>query len=100
MGKRVAMREPHEFFDRFSEVARTGRALETLIARGWIRRKKNEQDRRQNLLELTAAGERARKKVQGARDQIVRRIAAALDERDLKDFERIAGKILAELGGG
>ena len=74
----------------------TGRALETLVERGWVRRKRSEEDRRQYILELTAAGQRARERVNEARDGIIRRMAAALDERDVEDFDRIARKILAE----
>jgi DNA-binding MarR family transcriptional regulator len=74
----------------------TGRALETLVERGWVRRKRSEEDRRQYILELTAAGQRARERVDEARDGIIKRMAAALDERDVEDFDRIAKKILAE----
>jgi len=73
----------------------TGRALEPLIERGWVRRKRSEDDRRQYVLELTAAGRRARAQVEAARARIIARFAAALDERDKADFERIAQKILA-----
>jgi DNA-binding MarR family transcriptional regulator len=73
----------------------TGRALETLIERGWVRRKRSEEDRRQYLLELTASGQRTRERVESARDGIGERIAAVLDERDLEDFDRIVKKIRA-----
>jgi DNA-binding MarR family transcriptional regulator len=78
-----------------SDPALTGRALETLIDRGWVRRTRSEEDRRQYVLELTASGQRARKRVEEARERIAERIAAALDERDVEDFQRIAQKILA-----
>ena len=77
----------------------TGRAVEPLVERGWIRRKRSEEDRREYILELTAAGERMRGKVDGAREALIQRLAAVLDERDVADFERIAKKILAELEG-
>ena len=77
----------------------TGRALETLIERGWIRRKRSGDDRRQYVLELTASGQRTRQRVEEARDGIVERVAMVLDERDFEDFDRIAKKILAALGG-
>jgi DNA-binding MarR family transcriptional regulator len=73
----------------------TGRALETLVARGWVRRKRSEQDRRQYVLELTAAGQRTRERVEEARAGIIARIANVLDDRDRADFNRIAKKILA-----
>jgi DNA-binding MarR family transcriptional regulator len=138
----VARRDPHELFDRLTNVARcvravaaeayadfgigtlqakflryiaqnsrisqaelaratdsaptlTGRALETLVERGWVRRKRSEDDRRQYVLELTPAGQRARERVEQARESIIERVAAALDERDMEDSERIAKKILA-----
>ena len=74
----------------------TGRALEPLIERGWIRRKRSEEDRREYVIELTAAGQRARERVEGAREQIIQRLASVLDDRDAEDFQRIASKILAE----
>jgi DNA-binding MarR family transcriptional regulator len=76
----------------------TGRALETLVDRGWIRRKRSEEDRRQYVLELTATGQRARSRVEQAREEIIQRLATVLDARDLADFDRIAKKILAAFG--
>jgi DNA-binding MarR family transcriptional regulator len=73
----------------------TGRALETLVERGWVRRKRSEEDRRQYVLELTAAGQRVTEKLERAREGIIARIGAALDARDVEDFDRIATKILA-----
>jgi DNA-binding MarR family transcriptional regulator len=76
----------------------TGRGLETLIERGWIRRTRSEEDRRQYILELTASGQRARKRVEEAREGIIEQIGAVLDDRDLKDFERIAKKMFDAFG--
>lgn len=73
----------------------TGRAVAPLVERGWIRRKRSEDDRREYVLELTASGQRMRERVEGARQQIIDRIAAALDDRDVEDMDRIAKKILA-----
>ncbi|MET0793333.1 MAG: MarR family transcriptional regulator [Polyangiaceae bacterium] len=75
----------------------TGRALEPLVERGWVRRKRSEEDRRQYVLELTASGRRARERVEKTRAEVIGRISGALDERDVEDFERIATKILAAL---
>lgn len=77
----------------------TGRALETLVERGWVRRKRSEEDRRQYVLELAASGQRARKRVEQAREQVAERVVAVLDEGDLEDFDRIASKILAAFEG-
>jgi DNA-binding MarR family transcriptional regulator len=73
----------------------TGRALETLVERGWVRRKRSDEDRRQYVLELTAAGERARERVEAAREHIIDRIETVLDKRDVSDIDRIASKILS-----
>lgn len=75
----------------------TGRALEPLVERGWVRRKRSEEDRRQYVLELTASGQRARERVEKVRDAVIDRLVSALDERDVEDFNRIATKILAAL---
>jgi DNA-binding MarR family transcriptional regulator len=77
----------------------TGRALETLVERGWVRRKRSEEDRREYVLELTASGQRTRARVEEAREEIIGRIAKALDEKDVEDFDRIAKKILAVFEG-
>ncbi|HUB09729.1 MAG TPA: MarR family transcriptional regulator [Myxococcales bacterium] len=77
----------------------TGRALEPLIEKGWVRRKRSEADRREYLLELSAAGRRLCARVEAARGAIIAQVGEALDERDRADFERIAGKILAAFEG-
>ena len=77
----------------------TGRALETLVERGWVRRKRSQEDRRQYVLELTASGQRARERVEAVRAGVIARIAAVLDEKDAEDFDRIATKILAAFEG-
>jgi DNA-binding MarR family transcriptional regulator len=73
----------------------TGRVLQTLIERGLVRRERSDEDRREYVLELGAAGRRARSRVEKLRAQVAARVVAALDERDLEDFDRIANKILA-----
>jgi DNA-binding MarR family transcriptional regulator len=77
----------------------TGRALEPLIERGWVTRKRSEEDRREYVLELSASGQRMRERVEEARERIIQRIAKVLDARDLEDFARIATKILEALDG-
>jgi DNA-binding MarR family transcriptional regulator len=72
-----------------------GRTLATLIERGLVRRERSEEDRREYVLELTAAGRRAKAKIEQLRTQVATRIVAALDERELAAFNRIATKIRA-----
>jgi hypothetical protein len=40
-----------------------------------------------------------RDKVEGAREEIITRLGAVLDERDVQDFDRIAHKILGAFEG-
>ena len=77
----------------------TGRALETLVERGWVRRKRSAEDRRQYVLELTASGQHARRRVEEAREEIIERLGTVLDDRDREDFDRIARKILVLFQG-
>ena len=72
----------------------TGRALATLVKRGWVRRRRSEEDRREYALELTPAGEHIRERVEGARDAFVERVGTVLDQKDYEDFGRISRKIL------
>lgn len=73
----------------------TGRALQTLIERGWVRRQRSATDRREYLLELGPAGKRVEGRVAKLRAELAKRVVAALDARDLEDFARITAKILA-----
>lgn len=82
-----------------TDPALTGRALETLIERGWVRRRRSEKDRRQYILELSAAGERARKRVEEARERVAKQVLSVLDERDIEHFDVIVAKIVAAFGG-
>jgi DNA-binding MarR family transcriptional regulator len=82
----------------------TGRVLQTLIERGLVRRERSDEDRREYVLELSAAGRRVQERVEKLRGQLAARVVAVLEERDLEDFDRIAKKILAAFevpnGGG
>jgi len=78
-----------------TDPALTGRALQALIEREWVLRERSAEDRRQYLLKLGAAGQRALKRIEVVRARLVERIVDPLDQRDLADFQRIAGKLLA-----
>jgi len=80
-----------------SDPTLTGRTLATLIERGLVRRERSAEDRREYVLELTAAGKRLREKVEKLRSQLAERVVSALDDRDFEDFERVTAKILATL---
>lgn len=78
-----------------TDPALAGRTVQMLIDAGLVRRERSEEDRRELLVELTAAGRRASARFDQTRDELAQRIAAVLDERDLRDFERVVRKLLA-----
>ena len=78
-----------------SDPTLTGRVLQTLLERGLIKRERSDVDRREYVLELTAAGRRAWDRIGKARDRLAVYIGGALDDRDFDDFERVTKKLLA-----
>jgi DNA-binding MarR family transcriptional regulator len=72
----------------------TGRVLDSLVEKGWVRRRRSREDRRQYVLELTASGKRMRERVVAARNDVIQRLSRVLDEKDAENFEVIAAKIL------
>ncbi len=69
------------------------RSFTLLSRRGWIRRRRGVQDRRESYIELTASGRRVASKVNGIYSKIGQQIEQRLDASDLADFERIATKL-------
>ena len=78
-----------------SDPTLTSRTLATLIERGLIRRERSDQDRREYVLELTAAGRKLCDRIETLRTALATRVVATLDEADLAAFDRIAAKLLA-----
>ena len=71
----------------------TARSLTALSARGWIRRRRGERDRRESYVELTARGRRFVTRVEATYSDIARVIGARLNDRDIADLERICAKL-------
>jgi DNA-binding MarR family transcriptional regulator len=80
-----------------SDPTLTSRTVATLIERGLVRRERSAEDRREYILELTAAGKRARERAEKLRSELAERLVAALDAKDLADFDRVCRKMLAAL---
>jgi len=80
-----------------TDPALTGRALQTLIERGFVRRARSADDRRVYLLELGTGGRRALKRVDAVRARLADHLVAPLDDRDRDDFKRIVRKVVAAL---
>ncbi len=77
-----------------TDPALTGRVLEALVDRGWVRRTRSKKDRRQYVLELSLPGQRMCRRVEAARRSAAERVVAVLEDRDLDAFERIVGKLV------
>ncbi|HEY0252622.1 MAG TPA: MarR family winged helix-turn-helix transcriptional regulator [Kofleriaceae bacterium] len=73
----------------------TGRILSTLIERCWVKRERSEEDRREYVVELAPPAKRMQAKIEATREELAAKVVAALDDRDIEDFERIAKKIVA-----
>ncbi len=71
----------------------TGRAVAALAARGWLRRKRGESDRREYYVELTPLGRRFLRRVQATYDETAALLGARIDPRDLAALERIRDKL-------
>ena len=80
-----------------TDPALTGRALQTLIKRGWVRRVRSATDKRAYLLQLGAGGKRIMSRVEAVRSELAEQITASLDDRDHDDFQRIVDKIVTAI---
>ncbi len=76
----------------------TGRLLHTLLERRLVRRKRSAEDRREYVLELSAEGQRTRRRVVEARGRFAAKVVGVLERRDLDDFERLAQKLFDAFG--
>ena len=78
-----------------------GRAIDGLVALGWVGRERGEQDRREYQLELTAAGKLMERKLDRIFRKVEQAVTAPLSARDRADFQRIAGKLrMLDAGDG
>jgi DNA-binding MarR family transcriptional regulator len=77
-----------------TDPALTGRALQTLLDRGWVQRRRSREDRRAFSLELTPAGEKLLLRVLEARETVMSTVDAVLSDEDAAAFDRIARKLL------
>lgn len=80
-----------------SDPTLTSRTLANLIERGLVKKERSEEDRREYVLELTAAGKRLVEKVNKLRGDMAARVVGMLDDKDLADFDRVSRKLLAAL---
>jgi DNA-binding MarR family transcriptional regulator len=76
-----------------TDKALTGRVIEGLIERGWLKRSRSSQDARAYVLSITAPGRKFTTQLREIASGITERLSQALDDRDVEDLRRIAAKL-------
>jgi DNA-binding MarR family transcriptional regulator len=72
----------------------TSRAVNSLIALGYLRRRRGDIDRREAVIHLTAAGRHACARIDRAWQRMATILTRDLDARDLAAFERLSAKLI------
>jgi len=70
-----------------------GRTFTAMARKGWIRRKRGREDRRESYVELTASGKRLVAQVEAVYAETAATMGALLDARDVAALERIRVKL-------
>jgi DNA-binding MarR family transcriptional regulator len=78
-----------------TDKALTGRVIEGLIERGWLKRSRSQEDARAYVLSMTAPGRKFTMQLQEIAAGITERLSHALDDRDVENLRRIAAKLTA-----
>ena len=74
----------------------TGKIIEALEARGFVRRVRSEQDRRSNEVSLTAAGSERLGRLRGELDEAEARVTRALDASERSALVALLQRLLAD----
>jgi DNA-binding MarR family transcriptional regulator len=82
-----------------TDKALAGRALASLMDRGWLVRKRNKLDGRAYIVRLTPSGHKLAKQLEVIRSQIIDRLTQALDETDVEAFRKLVSKLLTTMNG-
>jgi DNA-binding MarR family transcriptional regulator len=72
----------------------TSRAVNSLIALGYLQRRRGNVDRREAVIHLTAAGRRACARIDRAWQRMAMLLTRDLEARDLAAFERLSTKLI------
>jgi MarR family multiple antibiotic resistance transcriptional regulator len=70
-----------------------------MIAKGWLEKRVSSEDKRSQILSLSASGSQLQQKISLLEKSIESTILTGLSEQDVADFQRIAGKMLDNLSG-
>lgn len=77
--------------------AQIARLVKEMISKGWIEKQASREDKRSQILSLTASGRQLQQKISLLEQDLESTILNGLSAQDVKDFHRIAGKMLANL---
>jgi DNA-binding MarR family transcriptional regulator len=79
--------------------AQIARLVKEMIAKGWLEKRVSSEDKRSQILSLSASGSQLQQKISLLEKSIESTILTGLSEQDVADFQRIAGKMLDNLSG-
>jgi len=77
--------------------AQIARLVKEMLAKGWLEKQANSEDKRSQILTLSASGSQLQQKISVLEQDLENTILSGLSAGDVADFQRIAGKMLANL---
>jgi DNA-binding MarR family transcriptional regulator len=77
--------------------AQIARLVKEMIGKGWIKKQASREDKRSQILSSTASGRQLQQKISLLEQDLESTILNGLSAQDVKDFHRIAGKMLTNL---
>lgn len=77
--------------------AQIARLVKEMIAKGWLEKQPSREDKRSLILTLSASGFQLQQKISLLETDLEKTILSGLSEQEIKDFQRIAGKMLSNL---
>ena len=77
--------------------AQIARLVKEMLDKGWLEKQVDEQDKRSQILTLSASGEQLQQKISRLENEIENTILTGLSSQDVADFQRIAGQMLDNL---
>lgn len=77
--------------------AQIARLIKEMIAKGWLEKHPSSEDKRRQILSLSASGKQLQQKISLLEQELENTILSGLSTQDVSDFQRITGKMLSNL---
>lgn len=77
--------------------AQIARLVKEMLAYGWLLKQPSEQDKRSQVLHLSASGQALQQQISQLELQLEQRMLTGLSGEEVAEFKRIADKLLANL---